>query len=130
MKRDAEPAAEPEDGGEEAGEGPAPRKRNTRGRMDLGREIAMETGKLPQKKFFRQRAHCNPLSFNETFDGCVRTGGGWVAPVRNLASSGFLLWLVDLGPKQGCLLPFDRIFNFQYQLIVCMIFQACCALRL
>ncbi|KAL7543974.1 hypothetical protein ACHAXR_013469 [Thalassiosira sp. AJA248-18] len=25
-------------------------------------------GEMPQKKFYRSRAHCNPLSFNETFD--------------------------------------------------------------
>ena len=25
-------------------------------------------GDMPQKKFYRSRAHCNPLSFNETFD--------------------------------------------------------------
>lgn len=25
-------------------------------------------GDMPQKKFYRARAHCNPLSFNETFD--------------------------------------------------------------
>lgn len=25
-------------------------------------------GEMPQKKFYRARAHCNPLSFNETFD--------------------------------------------------------------
>ena len=24
--------------------------------------------KMPQKKFFRQRAHCNPLSFSDSFD--------------------------------------------------------------
>jgi hypothetical protein len=25
-------------------------------------------GNLPQKRYFRQRAHCNPLSFNESFE--------------------------------------------------------------
>ena len=25
-------------------------------------------GEMPQKKFYRSRAHCNPLSFNEAFD--------------------------------------------------------------
>lgn len=29
-------------------------------------------GDMPQKKFYRARAHCNPLSFNETFDYPVR----------------------------------------------------------
>jgi hypothetical protein len=47
------------------------RKRTVRGRMDLGREALQEKGGLPQKKYFRQRAHCNPLSFNETFDASV-----------------------------------------------------------
>ena len=25
-------------------------------------------GDMPKKKFYRSRAHCNPLSFNETFN--------------------------------------------------------------
>ena len=25
-------------------------------------------GEMPQKKFYRARAHCNPLSFNESFE--------------------------------------------------------------
>ncbi len=25
-------------------------------------------GDMPQKRFYRQRAHCNPLSFNDSFD--------------------------------------------------------------
>ncbi len=25
-------------------------------------------GDMPQKHFYRQRAHCNPLSFNDSFD--------------------------------------------------------------
>ena len=32
-----------------------------------GRKRAVD-GKAPQKRFFRQRAHCNPLAFNESFD--------------------------------------------------------------
>jgi len=26
------------------------------------------TVKMPQKKYYRQRAHCNPLSFSDSFD--------------------------------------------------------------
>ncbi|KAL7465519.1 hypothetical protein ACHAXS_005837 [Conticribra weissflogii] len=29
-------------------------------------------GEMPQKRFYRSRAHCNPLSFNEAFDYPVR----------------------------------------------------------
>ena len=44
------------------------KRQQSRGRMEMGVAIALEKGNLPQKKWFRQRAHCNPLSFNETFD--------------------------------------------------------------
>jgi len=30
-------------------------------------QLLMVEGDMPQKKFFRQRAHCNPLSHNDTF---------------------------------------------------------------
>jgi tRNA (guanine-N7-)-methyltransferase len=37
--------------------------------MPLASELGGEGGKaaMPQKKFFRSRAHCNPLSFNDSF---------------------------------------------------------------
>jgi hypothetical protein len=31
-------------------------------------EDAQALSKLPQKKFFRSRAHCNPLSHNDCFN--------------------------------------------------------------
>lgn len=37
-------------------------------RVAEGLEKAGNGAALPQKKYFRQRAHCNPLSFNDSFD--------------------------------------------------------------
>ena len=31
-------------------------------------DVLTVEGDMPQKKFYRARAHCNPLSFNETFE--------------------------------------------------------------
>ncbi len=42
-------------------------KRRSESNIHEGRKRAAG-GKAPQKRFFRQRAHCNPLAFNESFD--------------------------------------------------------------
>jgi tRNA (guanine-N7-)-methyltransferase len=41
-----------------------------RSRQDV--EPITADGEMPQKRFYRSRAHCNPLSFNENFDYPVR----------------------------------------------------------
>mmetsp|Transcript_21763 Transcript_21763/g.37365 ORF Transcript_21763/g.37365 Transcript_21763/m.37365 type:complete len:312 (+) Transcript_21763:121-1056(+) len=46
---------------------PRGKKRNRPGGTAAAAPITSE-GNMPQKKFYRARAHCNPLSFNETFD--------------------------------------------------------------
>jgi len=37
-------------------------------RARAGVEKSRDGEALPQKRYFRQRAHCNPLSFNDAFD--------------------------------------------------------------
>ena len=42
-------------------------KERAREKALLG-ETSVDGSKMPQKKFFRSRAHCNPLSYNNSFD--------------------------------------------------------------
>ena len=47
----------------------------TRLRVEEGMRRAADGGALPQKRFFRQRAHINPLSFTQSYLLCVVSGG-------------------------------------------------------
>ena len=40
--------------------------------QDTIREAITEDGEMPQKRFYRQRAHCNPLSHNDSFQYPLR----------------------------------------------------------
>lgn len=43
-----------------------------RSRKRKGQDMAAEGQDMPQKRWFRQRAHCNPLSHNDAFDYPLR----------------------------------------------------------
>eukprot|EP01138_Halocafeteria_seosinensis_P012035 gb/GECG01012300.1/.p1 GENE.gb/GECG01012300.1/~~gb/GECG01012300.1/.p1 ORF type:complete len:292 (+),score=45.11 gb/GECG01012300.1/:1-876(+) len=56
----------------EHGEGSKHKVLGPHTRMIVGREKAREGEQKPQKRYFRQRAHVNPLAHNSNFDHAIR----------------------------------------------------------
>ena len=50
-------------------------------RAEEGMRRSADGQELPQKRFFRQRAHINPLSFTQTYTLCVRNAGAVDSPL-------------------------------------------------
>ena len=74
-----EPQLEQDDGSDQEVGTQSKKRRRSGGpghsRMEVGRAKVEAARELPNKRFFRQRAHCNPLSFGDSFDRYVNIQG-------------------------------------------------------
>lgn len=74
---EAEPELEHDDGSDQEVGAQSKKRRRSGGpghsRMEVGRAKVEAARELPNKRFFRQRAHCNPLSFGDSFDRYVNS---------------------------------------------------------
>ena len=62
----------------------------------------IDENKMPKKRFFRTRAHCNPLSYNDGFDYPVAPSDfDWKAHFPNIPEEDRVVTVLDIGMGFG-----------------------------
>lgn len=65
-------------------------------------ESKLDQNGMPKKRFFRSRAHCNPLSYNDSFDYPLTTQHfDWEAMYPNIPSDKREVTILDMGMGFG-----------------------------
>lgn len=83
--------------------------------------------KLPKKRFFRTRAHCNPLSYNDGFDYPISPANmSWEAHFPNIPDEQRIVRVLDIGMGFGGLtvelaklLPESMVLGMEIRAKVC-----------
>lgn len=93
----------------------------------------VDESKMPKKRFFRTRAHCNPLSYNDGFAYPVAPDDfDWKAHYPNIPDEDRVVTVLDIGMGFGGLtvslatsLPNNLVLGMEIRAKVCR--YSCCS---